>query len=243
MAGEILPGNMGDTGGGPQETLPHPHIPPAAPGVVGVLGGRRAGPHGGGWEVSAPAKHMGRILLPLPRSAGEGGKSGGWQRHLGPRWGLSSHCPFQKICGGSKPLTAGGDEDVPIPPAPGGSGGCFGPGHPTAAPWLPYTGVAPHGFSASLNRKHKQLLGKPPPPPGVCQCLITLRAQNQPQPRLAERCIAGAANESCRAHRDACSVAQPPWKCRSPLGESCFSSRVCRCFIDAAAFLLVSADR
>lgn len=48
MAGKIPLGNVGDTGGGPQEMLPHPYIPPTSPGVVGASVGRRAEPCGGG---------------------------------------------------------------------------------------------------------------------------------------------------------------------------------------------------
>lgn len=58
-----------------------------------------------------------------------------------------------------------------------------------ATPRLTHTGIAPQGFSASLNRKRKQLLRKPPPPLGACGCFITFRAQNQPQPRLTERAL------------------------------------------------------
>lgn len=107
----------------------------------------------------------------------------------------------------------------------------------------PHLGIALHSFAASLNRKCKQLLGKPLPRLGMSWCLITLCAQNQPQLRPTGLCIAGAAGEMSCCRTGTCSATQPSWKCCLSLGEGRFSSHVCRCFIDAVLLFLVSADR
>lgn len=73
--------------------LPHPPIPPATPGMVGVLGVGEGLGEWEEWEVSAPAKHMGRILLLLPRSAGEGGKIWGLAEAYGTLLGAELSLP------------------------------------------------------------------------------------------------------------------------------------------------------
>lgn len=175
----------------------------------------------------APAKCVGQILLLLPRRAGEGGKSGGWQRRLGPRWGLSSHCPLQKKLQGLQISRCWGKQGCP---------------HPTGPTAAPRRCCSPRPLCIP-EQKAQAVPGETTASAG------SVSVFNYPpcsEPRLAGCRIAGAARESCRAQRDARSMAQlppPPRKCCSPLGESCFSSWVCRCFIDAAALLLVSADR
>ena len=150
-----------------------------------------------------PAKRMGWVMKCRGRQ-----QILGLAEVFGTPWGLSSHCPLQMICWGSKsPTAGGGHEDVPIPLAPHG---CCSPQLRTSST-PPVLRTAPASPRQALHcwGYQRELLGQ---------------------------------DGCCRARRDTRSAAQPPWKRCSPLGESCFFSRVCRCVIDAersSAFQLI----